>query len=103
MKALVNSGLDRTSLAGGGSCPVKSHFPHLIRPAFGLAVLLLILSYEGRGASFSDATPLSTTRGSQTATLLSNDKLLVAGGQTNGGFTSSSAELYDPAAGTWAM
>ena len=35
-----------------------------------------------------------------TATLLPNGKVLVAGG-TNSGAVLSSAELYDPATGTW--
>jgi hypothetical protein len=40
---------------------------------------------------------LGTARGEHTATLLSNGKLLVAGGLGGG----SSAELYDPATGSW--
>jgi uncharacterized protein YjdB len=47
---------------------------------------------------------LSTQRSLHTATLLPNGKVLVAGGQL-GGFTATpnttSAELYDPVAGTW--
>ena len=36
-----------------------------------------------------------------TATLLPYGKVLVAGGNGNGGSGLSSAELYDPATGTW--
>ena len=44
---------------------------------------------------------LGTARSSHTATLLPSGKVLVAGGETDGGDVLSSAELYDPAAGTW--
>jgi hypothetical protein len=43
---------------------------------------------------------MSTRRGNHTATLLPNGKVLVAGGFF--GTTFSSAELYNPASGTWA-
>src|SRR5713101_3461485 len=42
---------------------------------------------------------LNTARDSHTATLLNSGKVLVAGGY-NGGYLTS-AELYDPVAGTW--
>ena len=44
---------------------------------------------------------LTTARGFHTATLLPNGKVLVAGGQSTGGLLLTSAELYDPASGTW--
>src|SRR6266705_345561 len=43
---------------------------------------------------------LTTARGLHTATLLPNGKVLVAGG-VNGSVLLASAELYDPASGTW--
>src|SRR5437660_3646931 len=43
---------------------------------------------------------LSTKRDYHTATLLPNGKVLVAGGRNNGVLLAS-AELYDPASGTW--
>jgi N-acetylneuraminic acid mutarotase len=43
---------------------------------------------------------LGTARSYHTATLLTNGKVLVAGGADNSGVLSS-AELYDPATGTW--
>ncbi len=44
---------------------------------------------------------LTTGRSTQTATLLPNGHVLVAGGQDSSGNPLVSAELYDPAAGTW--
>ena len=43
---------------------------------------------------------MTTARFDHTATMLSYGKVLVAGGDTGGGYTNS-AELYDPATGTW--
>src|SRR5438552_3970946 len=105
MKSLMNPGFDRTSLADGASCRMKTHFPNLVRMAFSLALVLfnqLIVGY-GPAASFSDGTPMITDRGGQTATLLFNGKLLVAGGESNEGLTSCTAEVYDPGSGTWTM
>jgi N-acetylneuraminic acid mutarotase len=47
---------------------------------------------------------LNTARYDQTATLLPSGKVLVAGGQnTNYSAILASAELYDPASGTWTV
>jgi subtilisin-like proprotein convertase family protein/N-acetylneuraminic acid mutarotase len=46
-------------------------------------------------------TSLITARAGHTTTLLPNGKVLVAGGETASYGTLSSAELYDPASGTW--
>jgi hypothetical protein len=43
---------------------------------------------------------MSTGRDAHTATLLSSGKVLVAGGLGDNGYLSS-AELYDPAEGSW--
>ena len=50
--------------------------------------------------TFGDTGSLNTARYGHTATLLPNGKMLVAGGGGSSGFLSS-AELYDPASGTW--
>ena len=44
---------------------------------------------------------LNTARQNQTATLLRNGQVLVAGGSDDNGAVLASAELYDPAIGTW--
>ena len=44
---------------------------------------------------------LATARAIHTATLLPNGKVLVAGGVSDQLVSLSSAELYDPATGTW--
>jgi hypothetical protein len=46
---------------------------------------------------------MTIAREDQTATLLSNGKVLVAGGVTGSGSAVASAELYNPATGTWAI
>ena len=40
-------------------------------------------------------------RTTQTATLLSNGKVLVTGGHVSSATSTASCELYDPATGTW--
>jgi tetratricopeptide (TPR) repeat protein len=51
--------------------------------------------------STAGAGSLSTARFKHTATLLSNGKVLVAGGTTDGTTALLTAELYDPATGSW--
>jgi hypothetical protein len=50
--------------------------------------------------SFVNGSPLSAARSGHIATMLPNGKVLVAGGVGSSG-PLSSAELYDPATGTW--
>src|SRR5215470_18088677 len=105
MKSLVNTSFDRTSAASRAGRHVRACFPKPIWPLVGLVLSAFRpwMTQEASAASFSVAIPLITERGRQTATLLSNGKLLLAGGQTNGGFTSSVVELYDPGTGSWTM
>src|SRR5262249_18351502 len=87
MKSLVNAGLDQTFC-----------FAKLIA-----MMVSCFITPHASAAFLSSTTPLFAARSSQTATLLTDGRLLVAGGQTNGGFTSWSAEIYDPANGIWSM
>ncbi len=60
--------------------------------------------YDPATNSWTATGALSTTRESHTATLLRNGKVLVAGGDArlpNRDTTLTTAELYDPASGTW--
>ena len=74
-----------------------------------VAVPLLLGSAPASALSFSPADApftfdntgsLAAARYGHTATLLSNGKVLVAGGGGTSGYLAS-AELYDPASGTW--
>ena len=61
--------------------------------------------FDPRTGAWTSTGSMATARREHTATLLANGKVLVAGGQngTAPGYTAlSSAELYDPATGTWA-
>ena len=59
--------------------------------------------YDPASGSWTATGNLNTARYGFTATLLPNDKVLVAGGVVNSGppFFTASAELYDPATGSW--
>ena len=74
----------------------KSGAPHRLRlvVAKGLSYPVLI------DPSWVPTGSLVTARTRHTATLLPNGKVLVAGGNDSG-HALSSAELYDPASGTW--
>ena len=84
---------------------MKSHSRSVAPLGLGFAVLLLNLSLlqTNQAASWTTNGPMITPRDFATATLLTNGKVLVAGGVTNvppGSIYTSSAELYDPATGT---
>src|SRR5438477_11961 len=60
--------------------------------------------YDPTMGTWSSTSNLTAPRENHTATLLPNGKVLVAGGLNRGGDNNgvaSSAELYDPATGTW--
>ncbi|CAF5088234.1 unnamed protein product, partial [Rotaria sp. Silwood1] len=46
---------------------------------------------------------MSTARQYPKSSVLSNGKVLITGGYTNGDTYLNSAELYDPATGTWTV
>src|SRR2546421_55466 len=76
----------------------------------GLAFVLVLVGASGAWSpepvlaaapgTWSATGSLATPRDGHTATLLSNGKVLVAGGGTSTSFLAS-AELYDPVTGTW--
>src|SRR5579864_31748 len=101
MKSLINPVIDRISSGGGKGLRTEFYILKLTHAVLGLASSWCIIE-NASAASLSTAEPLRTARGSQTATLLTNGKLLVAGGQTSDRSASAAAELYDPATGTWA-
>jgi len=76
--------------------------------------LLIIGGNNGTGAvnsvdvfdaagNFSPAAPMNLARSQHTATLLQDGTVLVAGGIGAGGVPTDSAEIFDPASGTWTV
>ncbi|WP_437726006.1 kelch repeat-containing protein [Sorangium sp. So ce861] len=60
--------------------------------------------YDPATGAWTAAASMGSARSMHTATLLSNGKVLVVGGGTNGGHTPAplaAAEIYDPAANVW--
>lgn len=67
-----------------------------------VATLLLSSPLAGVSAEFVPTAPMHTSRTADTATLLHNGKVLVAGGSVVQYFDyTPSAELYDPGTGSW--
>jgi hypothetical protein len=71
----------------------------LLLPLFAVA-LCLAQPCAATPGEWEVTGSLGTARASHTATLLPSGKVLVAGGDSGSG-PSTSAELYDPATGTW--
>ncbi len=71
--------------------------PNVRRPTRSISSMFRALSRMAPGSMGS----LVTGRISHTATLLPNGKVLATGGQDNNSGALASAELYDPASGTW--
>src|SRR5262245_31315551 len=76
-----------------------------LQVAFSIALLSIsaVLTASGSPFAFGNTASLTTARYRHTATLLPNGQVLVAGGEGNGISALSSAELYDPASGTWGV
>src|SRR5205814_8888968 len=83
---------------GGATISVRSKPDQL--PADPTVSSLSATSTPAVPFTFSNTGNLNTARYYQTATLLPNGKVLVAGGVDSSGNTSVSAELYDPASGS---
>ncbi len=56
--------------------------------------------YDPATGLWTATAPMTSPRQAQTATLLTDGRVMIAGGYDTGYFTSS-AEIYDPATGTW--
>ena len=94
---------NRSQLRRGSFLPVFGR--HLVLPLFFSCAALLI---QPCAAQWEFTGNLNVARDYQTATLLSNGKVLVASGSTNGPQDFhypqiTSAELYDKATGTWTL
>src|SRR6059036_1206941 len=95
---MKNQNTPRHYLFGiSGWLPLRSAFLLLSTAA---ALLGAPLATQGTPVNFVITGSLATARYFHTATLLPNGKVLVAGGDGNGP-SQESAELYDPASGTW--
>ena len=98
---LVADGRGREKLSSLGLRPASSILARrIVFPLLFLgAGLVLVQPCAGAPFQFEETGSLATARYSHTATLLPNGKVLVAGGDNGGAL--ASAELYDPASGTW--
>src|SRR6266513_2518775 len=97
---MENQNIPRHYLFGiSGWLPLRSAFLLLSTAA---ALLGAPLATQGAPVNFVITGSLAMGRIGHTATLLPNGKVLVAGGQNIFiGGNLASAELYDPASGTW--
>jgi len=79
------------------------HAPRRVAPLLLFLGLGLALAQPCEGATFGfgNTGSLSSPRYGHTATLLPNGKVLVTGGGDTGAYPTTSAELYDPASGSW--
>ena len=101
MKNMETKAMKTFHFLNAGLWPASLIFAR--RFAFPLLVLNVGLAVvqpcAGAPFQFEETGSLATARVGHTATMLNNGKVLVAGGSSTG--TLDSAELYDPATGTW--
>ncbi len=72
------------------------------RSWFGILTVTVVLAMQANAGYFINTGSMTTARYWQTATLLPNGQVLVAGGSGSGNYNFlSSAELYDPTNGMW--
>ncbi len=100
---VLTAGLASTiSTSGTRACRLQTFVRRLTLPLLLLGTgLLLVQPCVAESDVFSATGSLATARVVHTATLLPNGQVLVAGGN-DGSNALASAELYDPASGTWA-
>ncbi len=87
-------------MAGGTNGVIKSN-------GYDLTILKSAELYDPAGGKFVATSPMTTARMSDVATLLPNGKVLITGGlnvykpRLRYAVATASAELFDPATGTW--
>jgi hypothetical protein len=105
MKALdvLAAGLmSANSTSGTRACRLQAFARRIVLPLLLLGTGLLFVQPCAADSGFTATGSLATPRSSHSATLLPNGKVLVAGGLASNFFSAlGSAELYDPASGTW--
>jgi len=87
----------------GGVGPSTLSFPAVLATGGG-GDLYVVDAFNHRVLSYGtwfSAASMATARSGHTASLLSNGKVVVAGGFSGPGSTLASAELYDPATNAW--
>jgi len=84
------------TLLGNGKVLIAGGVAH-----FGGPTLASTELYDPVSGISTDTGAMGTARSGQTATLLADGKVLVAGGLGSDGAPLGSAELYDPATGSW--
>lgn len=75
----------------------------VIAEGMGVRTLPMAEIYDATTNAWTATAGLAQARTAHSATLLSDGRVLVVGGNTSGGIPISTAEMYDPSAGTWSF